>query len=242
MSDVSIQFTPGSLARLRRSAMARSRLLNEDTRKTLVKTSLKVLTALRASARVSKPKRNVVKNPHFKKPTSKRARQLHHIQKWYVEHGKAAPGDTADYFNRFAIERLTQNKGTRYLPIPLAGKISEAKQQAERDMPEKYLLNKPHGKRGLARASFTWMMGKLGAGGGAEHPEISGVSSVVKSQRTDGAGMVLAIRMQNKLGYIMKALQGGRRDVKTALDRARAMLMSDARRALKRMAERKAAA
>jgi hypothetical protein len=40
--------------------------------------------------------------------------------------------------------------------------------------------------------------------------------------------------MSNRLKYVLSALKGGKRDVSTALDRAREMLKSDTRRALKK--------
>jgi hypothetical protein len=239
MTAVSIEFSKGSFDRLRRSAQARSRVLNEDMRTTLTKTSLKVLTALRASARKSPPKRKVqeiVRGFFRQTGESRSARMQDRIQAWYEMHPESRKtGERrklAGYIPiserrgeyKFAAIKTRKPGEAIIMPIYGATKKSEANKSKKRIIK----------KAGLAKSSFTWMMGKLGSGGSAPQSEISGVTGVTKTASTTDGSTTLSVKMRNDLKYILSALQGGKRDVSTALDRAREMLMSDTRRALKK--------
>lgn len=242
MTDVSIEFSKGSFDRLRRSAQARSRVLNEDMSKTLVKTTLKVLVALRATAKKSPKKRDLYETRAMSMDNRFRhTRMQDHIQDWYKQHGvRKKTGRTLppsqytskdernDEFKFAAIKRRFVGE-YKLFPMPGVEKESEAKKS-------KKLLIK---KRGLAVSSFTWMMGKLGAGGSAEisQNDVKGGQSaidVIKGSTQQQGSTSLSIKLSNRLNYIISSLRGGKRDISTAMDRAREMLMSDTRRALKK--------
>lgn len=203
--SVTMQFIPGSLERFRRSMQARSKLLHEDQKVVLTKASIKALTALRASAEKSGRKREIIKNPDR---TIEKATQ-------HGRHKSRHP--------KWAIHILSQKKET-YLPVRGARTMADAKLH-----PAANIKN-----QGLAKSSFTWMMGKLGSKQGGGISEMFGVTSVDKVTKFEGLTMFLKIRMVNKLNYIQKAFKmGGDQAVASALARAREMLNSDTRRALK---------
>jgi hypothetical protein len=158
------------------------------------------------------------------------------IQDWYKQHGSGkktgrtlppsqytSKAERNEDFKFAAIKRRFAGE-YKLFPMPGVEKEADAKKS-------KKLLIK---KRGLANASFTWMMGALNSGGSAQQPEISGVTDVTKGSTKVAGGARLSVKMSNRLKYVMSALKGGKRDVNTALERAREMLMSDTRRALKR--------
>ena len=239
MTDIAIEFSKGSFDRLRRSVQARSRVLNEDMRTTLIKTSLKVLVALRASARKSPKKRKLFEVGEMSMSDRFRhTRMQDKIQDWYKQHGapKTKSGrhlPTSVYTSKaqrnedFKFAAIKQRYPGEHKLLPIFG----AEKKAEAKKSKKLTIK----KQGLARSSFTWMMGALGSGGGsAQQPEISGVTDVTKSSTQSKDSTRLSVKMSNRLKYALSALKGGKRDVSTALDRAREMLKSDTRRALKK--------
>jgi hypothetical protein len=238
MTDIAIEFSKGSFDRLRRSAQARSRVLNEDMRVTLKKTSLKVLVALRASTRKSPKKRQLYEAGEMSMSDRFRhTRMQDKIQDWYKQHGapKTKSGrhlPTSVYTSKaqrnedFKFAAIKQRYPGEHKLLPIFG----AEKKAEAKKSKKLTIK----KQGLARSSFTWMMGALGSGGSAQQPEISGVTSVTKGATQAEGSTRLSVKMSNRLKYVLSALKGGKRDVSTALDRAREMLMSDTRRALKK--------
>lgn len=237
MTDVALQFAPGSFDKLRRSVEKRSRLLNEDIRKTLIKTSVKILTALRASAKVSPAKRDLYEARAMSLDTRfKHTRMQNKIQDWYKTHGPARnktgrqlppsvytkKGERTGDFKFAAIKRRYAGE---YKLFPMNGVEKEAVAKKS----TKLIIK----KRGIAKSSFTWMMGKLGAGGSAQQKEEPGATSVQKSSRTEGNSTVLSINLLNQIKYILTALRGGKKDAFSALQRARSMLVYDTKRALK---------
>lgn len=240
MMDVSIEFAQGSFDRLRRSAQARSRVLNEDMRKTLTKTSLKVLVALRASAKTSPKKRPVqeARQFYFYGEKEKSARMQERIKTWYAQHSPASKTgrhlsgyvSASQRKGGYQFVAVKSRKRGEHVLLPIYG----ATKKSEANKSPKRIIR----KQGLARSSFTWMMGALGGGGSSQQPEIPGVTSVTKGATQSKTSSTLSVKMSNRLNYILSALKGGKRDVSTALDRARAMLMSDTRRALKKAVQK----
>ena len=234
MSELSIAFSPGSMEKLKRSADKRSKLLNEDVRKTLVKTSVQVIKALRASARVSPEKRKVEKVRPDIGAIQHSVRLQYKIKQWYQAHGTPArrrpnshPAGYIPFKDRhaatFAAIKSRKPGERKELPIFKATDLKEAKLSPLRN------IEKP----GLARDSFRWMLGKLGNGESAPNKEKPGITSVTKSEKSDQSGTKLSVSLTNRLRYILSALSGGRRDVATALERARSLLVYDTKRALK---------
>jgi hypothetical protein len=194
------------------------------------KTCVYVVRSLRASTKQSTRHRRVVRNPNFQKPTSKRARQLAHIRAWYAARGKAAPRDTAEYFNRYAIERLTQRKGARYTPVFGAVSITEAKRIAQASMMDQYIIK----RRGLAKSSWGWMLGKLGKQTTAEQPQINGTTEVT-SGTSGGAFETYFVDLINRLSYIRKA---SKESISGVLGRAQRAMKDEMEGHAKRARER----
>jgi hypothetical protein len=135
------------------------------------------------------------------KPTNRRARQLTYIRAWYQSKGKKAPIDKAEYFDKFAIERLTQGKGNKYYKVKnFPASISEAKKIAESSMLDQLMIK----RRGLADSSWGWMLGRLGKQDNTPHKIINGVTNV--DDRSDPSQGSYSVEFQNKLVYIRKAM------------------------------------
>lgn len=195
------------------------------------KTCVYIVKSLRADTKIGAKARRVVPNPNYininrRGGANKRLRQLGHIKAWYETRGKAPPKDTAEYFMRFAIERYTQRKGTRYIPIPAFGKITEAKQYAKLSMQDQYLIK----RRGLAKSSWGWMLGKLGKADGVDQPQISGATEVT-SGTTGGAFDSYFVDLINRLSYIRRAT---RVNVNSVLGRASRNMQGEMERHAKR--------
>lgn len=74
------------------------------------------------------------------------------------------------------------------------------------------------GRSGVAKASWVWMLGKLGASATTSHQVIPGTTAVTRIE-TGGAFELFALLAENKLRYIRRALHG-REDVSTVIQRA----------------------
>jgi len=216
-----IKFDPASFNNLRRSIEHRTKVLNESTAKTITKASLKVLVSLRAAAKQSPKLRQIVDNPKLAELTSytvsfdKNGKQRN--RKKVARNG----------FAPFAVE-IWRN-GVKSV-VPAFGAKTKSEVQ---ELPLAKIK-----KQGLAKSSITWMMGKLGGPSSAKQKEIQGVASVVtQHQGRMKYNRTIRVIMENKLLYIMSALQGGKHDVTQALDNAAKMLRSDTQRALDRMAK-----
>jgi hypothetical protein len=214
------------------------------------KTTAWIIVSLRARTKESKKTRNIVKNPgEYKGIHADKFVRVHgHIQAWYKEHGgtkykkrKLAwlpPLVEVQSRNPWAIERLMQHGKARYTPIRYMDLLkrhgkSEAKAVAQVRNPKTYnmLKFKEGGRRGLARASWGWMLGKLGASGGSGAPgRFAGTYSV--DRYGNGNDGTTAIISANKLAYIRKAMTRG--DITTVLSSATKSILADLERAKKR--------
>lgn len=240
MSDAAITmiFDQGSMDKLRRTMMARQKVLNEDIRKTVQKTTMKVLTSLRAAAKVAPPKREVVEEGgKFTQEERKESFDKDQkIQAWYAAHGSAKHKrghlPLSLYIPRklrggweFSAVKSRYPAERKLLPVIGAKKLSEAQ-------------NSPQAKikaRKLARSSFTWIMGKLGSGGSAEQREIMGVASAQRYTGRIGQSVTrIGIMFENKLRYVFGALTCGR-NITPILANARAMLRGETMNSLKKL-------
>lgn len=242
MSDavLSINFDKGSMDRLRRTMQARQKVLNEDIRKTLTKTSIKVLMSLRASARVSPKVREVTEEgKQFTLEQRKESFDLDKkIQDYYKSHGSAKNKRGHLPLSRYIPRKdrggwvwsaIKQRFAEEHKLLPIYGStFSTTESEAKKSNQAKIQNQK------LAYRSFGWIMGKLG------HPEdsgnfINGIAYANKGQ----SGNTLYINLENRLRYIFSALHGGKMDVSSALSRARNALHSETVNALKKMAKAK---
>jgi hypothetical protein len=198
------------------------------------KTCVYVVRSLRADTNLSAKHRRVVRNPNYinvksRRAQNKRLRQLAHIKAWYESRGQSAPTDTAEYFNRYAIERLTQRQGARYTPVFGAGSIAEAKRIAQASMSHQYMIK----RRGLAKASWGWMLGKLGKQTSTEQAQISGATEV-SSGTTGGAFETYFVDLVNKLAYIRKASKAS---ISSVIGRAQRAMVDEMEGHIKRARE-----
>jgi hypothetical protein len=201
MISVNVEFPADDIAAMRDTFARYVAWFRKGPQEAVKKTCVYVVRSFRASTRLSAKQRKVVRNPNYRKPTSKRARQLQHIRAWYLARGRAAPKDTAEYFDRFAIERLTQRKGTRYTPIRgLAASVGEAKRIAQATMFDQLQIK----RRGLAKSSWGWMLGKLGKSESVDQGPISGTVAVEQGT-TGGAFEAYFVDLINRLSYIRRA-------------------------------------
>jgi hypothetical protein len=200
MIGINIDVPESDLAAMRETFRRYVQWFRKGPSEAIKKTCVYVVRSLRADTKRSPERRKVVRNPDYTKPTSRRARQLQHIRAYYAGKGQAAPADTAQYFNRYAIERKTQRKGTRYTPIPTIGDIAEARRYAQSSMLDQLTIK----RRGLAKSSWGWMLGKLGKRDGVEQQAIGGTTEVT-SGVTEGAVEIHFTDLINRLSYIRKA-------------------------------------
>ena len=199
MIGINIDIPASDLAAMRDTFARYVQWFRKGPEEAVKKTCVYIVRSLRADTKLSPKARKVVRNPNYKKPTSKRARQLQHIQAWYAAKGKGQFKDTAEYFNRYAIERLTQKKGTRYTAIPTIGTMAEARRYAQSSMLDQYLIK----RRGLAKSSWGWMLGKLGKQTATEQGKIAGTTEVNSS--AGGSTDYYFTELINRLSYIRKA-------------------------------------
>lgn len=212
MIDVNISIPPQDVAAMNDAFARYVAWFRKGPAEAVKKTCVYIVRSLRASTKTSGKVRRIVKNPAYVKPTNKRTRQLQHIRAWYAGKGKDVPADTADYFNRWAIERLRQRGRASYVPLFLAQTKAEAQRMAKRDRPQSYRIL----RRGLAKSSWGWMLGKLGKPSMVDQAQISGTTEVTET-RTGGEFEYHAVSLANKLGYIRKATKA---NVGTVLERA----------------------
>jgi hypothetical protein len=205
MIGINIDIPASDLAAMRDAFARYVTWFRKGPQEAVKKTCVYVVRSLRADTKQSAKHRRVVRNPNYvnvnsRRAQNKRLRQLAHIRAWYESRGQAAPKDTAEYFNRYAIERLTQRKGTRYTPVFMAMSITEAKRIAQSSMMDQYMIK----RRGLAKSSWGWMLGKLGKQTATDQQQISGTTEVT-SGTTGGAFETYYVDLINKLAYIRKA-------------------------------------
>lgn len=246
MSDaaLTVSIDQRSLDRLRRTMQARQKVLNEDIRKTVRKTTMKVLTSLRADAKIAPPKREVTEEGKaISLDDRKKSFDLDRtIQAWYAAHG--TPDKRRGHLptDRYIPRRLRGgwewsaiksrfDSERKLLPIPGATKKSEAKASNQAKIRN----------RKLARSSFTWIMGKLG--GRDETPahveKLGMVAGREYTGRMSGTTQItrFGVEFENKLKYIFGALQSGRGAVTMALVKARNALHAQTVKDLKKLAK-----
>lgn len=205
MIEVNIDIPASDIAAMRNTFARYVQWFRKGPQEAVKKTCVYIVKSLRADTKIGAKARRVVPNPNYvninkRGGANKRLRQLAHIKAWYETRGKASPKDTAEYFMRFAIERYTQRNGKRHTPIPTFGKITEAKLYAQRSMQEQYLIK----RRGLAKSSWGWMLGKFGKADSVGHPQIAGTTEVT-SGNIGGAFESYFVDLVNRLSYIRRA-------------------------------------
>lgn len=204
--------------------------------KTLEKTMVKIITALRAgnTTIVSDKVRKIVPFRKFAKNSGDKFLRAHdHIRDNYINKPSAnKTGHKAAWLPplkalgkdgrtaTLAIERYTQSKGIKYTPITAASKVGDAKAIAQFVYPRIYNIT----RRGLARSSWGWMLRQLRKSVTTDQPEIDGTVSVSRSNISMAGQDNIVIEATNKLNYIRKATKA---NISTVLARASRMMIDE---------------
>lgn len=242
MSDTALSVTldPVAMAKLRRTMMARQKVLNEDIRKSVRKATMKVLVSLRASAKIAPPRRSVVEEQkRFTVEERKHSFLVDaNIQEWYRvsgsperRRGKHLP--VSQYIPRnmrggWLWEAIKSRFPQEHTPLPIPGAKTES--DAKKSPQAKIQ------RRKLARSSFTWIMGKLGGASHAEQNEMMGLTTARQYTGRIGQHVTrFGCEFENKVRYILAALKLGPASVNQALVSARNALHGETVNSLKKM-------
>jgi hypothetical protein len=237
MINLNINFPAEDVANINRMLFRYAEHFRGDVKKTLNRTMVKIITALRAknTTMISGEKRQIVQHTtksKFEKNTryARNMRQQQHIDDYYSK--KRGVDVSQMRVAKYAIERYTQ-KGIKYFPLFKQGggqdmkSVADAKNEASSVYPKQYFIKKPYGKQGLAMSSWAWMLKKLGTQSAATQNEISGGVSVSKSDLISGGMQDYTITAHNRLNYIRKATKA---NISTAMARAATMMRKDMER------------
>jgi hypothetical protein len=196
--------------------------------KTVEKTCVQIIKALRGSTKVSPKIRPLVRNPlNLKGLDLRRA-------VWGVNKYK----NGMPYFSPIAGSGeygKIRYRSKKSLTVMEWDKQTGKRQKvnitnADLEMAGRSdLMLKNHPKRkinrsGLAKSSWGWMLGKLGKAAAFNQPEISGSTTVEKINNAMSG--IFAISLTDKLKYIRKSMTGGN-PVASALSRATNMMRYD---------------
>lgn len=199
MIGINIDMPQADIDLMGKTLQKYSEWFKKGQKEAVKKAAVYIIRSLRKITKLSKKHREIVKNPYYARPTSKRVRQINHIRDWYAKQGWEFK-DKADYFNRYAIERYTQ-KRKYYTAIPLARTAADARRDAMQRFPNSWNIK----RRGLAHSSWGWMLGKLRPGETALIAEKQGISFA--DEKTDAKEY--SIELTNRLAYIRKTLKQG---------------------------------
>jgi len=218
MIDVNITIPSQDIAALQATVDRYVQWFRKGPKEAIKKTCVYIVRSLRASTKIGAKNRRIVKNPDYAKTGSKRERQLMHIAEWNAAHGR--PSRMPQQFQKYAIQRYGQRGGPWYRGVngdshAQARAAAQALDVIKGDRSNIYRI----AKRGLAKASWGWMLGKLGKPSLAEQAEISGTTAVTEGGNT-GAFEYSYIDLSNKLNYIRKTLKGNVGSVMSRANRA----------------------
>jgi hypothetical protein len=205
--------------------------------KAVEKTVVQIIRALSGSTKVSASIRPLIKNPDPRAKTDAR-RALFGVAKFdnKMKAGRVylGRGNPREYFSPLrgtgeygaAVRYIGRNKVL--MRVRGGWEVFTRAELEARSLSSLTLQNHPKrkiGRSGLAKASWSWLLGKLGASAAAAHAEIGGTTAVTRIHQ-DGAFEYFGILSENKLNYIRKALHG-RQPLSTLLQRAKDMMRYD---------------
>jgi hypothetical protein len=193
-----------------------------NVKKAVEKTMVQIIKSLSGSTKVSSKKRPIVRNPDPRHKTDARMAPL----------GVFKYSQKKDPRKYFSPIRGTGEYGAaiRYLPgnkvlmrVRNAWEVFSREELESMQMGDRTIQNHKKriiGRSGLAKSSWSWMLGKLGASMAAKQSEIRGTVGITRINDLAGASQYFGILSENRLNYIRKALIGGRQPVETVLARA----------------------
>jgi hypothetical protein len=187
---------------------------------------VQIIKALSASTKVSAKIRPIVKNPD---PRAKNDARMapYGVFKYSQRRGKyfAPIRGTGEY--GAAIRYLNRNKVL--MRVRGQWEVFTRQEMESMQLSSHTLQNHPKrkiGRSGLAKSSWAWLLGKLGAMSASNQSEIRG-STTVEKVAGDASNAYWGIISTNRLGYIRKALIGGRQSLSTVISRATGMMRYD---------------
>lgn len=178
--------------------------------KAIEKTMVQIIKSLRASTKVSARIRPIVENPDKRWRTDARVARLG----VYKYSNKKNPRQyfspikgTGEYGS--AVRYVGRNKAL----MRVLGKweIFTRQELEAAQLGDKTIQNHPKrviGRSGLAKASWGWVLGKLGASMATQQAEISGAVRVVTG-RMDGSIEQHYIEADNRIKYMRQAMKSG---------------------------------
>ena len=237
MIEINLDIPESDLAKLRETSTRYVAFLKGNADKAVQKIVVKLALALRASTRGTRQpprQRPVVKNPLYtsgkagKSGFSKRDRMKEHISDWYTEVLKQPERDRVKFSDtsaRFKAKKaiFRKRKGARiFMPV-----YDNAKGAAQKS-PLREIK-----KRGLADASWFWMLGRIGARQGKAPPAgVTAKGTVVGYDPPKRVGNDLFATLYNRLNYIRKAFfTAGAAAISGAIGRTATMMRKEMERA-----------
>ena len=193
-----------------------------NVKKAVEKTMVQIIKSLSGSTKVSSKKRPIVKNPDTRYKTDARMAPLgvfKYSQKKNPRKYFSPIRGTGEY--GAAIRYLPGNKVL--MRVRGSWEIFTRQELESMQMGDRTIQNHKKriiGRSGLAKSSWSWMLGKLGASMAANQSEIKGSVGVTRMNEQAGAAQYFGILSENRLNYIRKAFTGGRQPVSTVLARA----------------------
>jgi hypothetical protein len=203
MIDVNITVPASDVAAIQATFNKYVAWFNKGPKEAVKKTCVYIVRSLRASTKIGAKVRRIVKNPDYAKTGSKRERQLMHIAEWNAAHGR--PVRMPQAFQKYAIQRYWQggidHRAVNGNTSAEARTAAAALDTLKGDRSNIYRI----AKRGLAKASWGWMLGKLGKRSAPSEDRISERVGLTQVTESTGSDLFVFIDIANKLKYIRKA-------------------------------------
>jgi hypothetical protein len=205
MIGINIDVPQQDIAALQSTVDRYVQWFRKGPKEAIKKTCVYIVRSLRASTKLGAKARRIVKNPSYAETGSKRERQLMHIAEWCAQHGR--PVRMPQQFQKYAIQRYGQRGGVWYRGVngdtsAQARSAAAALDTLKGERSNIYRI----ARRGLAKASWGWMLKSLGKQSTTEQSKIPGTTSVIEGGSA-GASETSYIDLSNKLSYIRKALK-----------------------------------
>ncbi len=227
MINVSIDVPASDIESLNQTFTRYVAYYKNNIPKAVEKTMVQIIKALSGSTKVSSKLRPIVKNPDPRYKTDARVAMLG----VYKYSNKKNP---RKYFSPIkgtgefgaAIRYVGRNKVL--MRVRGSWEVFSRAELESMNMSSRTIQHHKKriiGRSGLAKSSWSWMLGKLGASAAALQSEIGGTTTITRINQ-EGGFEYFGLLGENKLKYIKQALHG-RNDVSTVIKRAEGMMRYD---------------
>jgi hypothetical protein len=184
--------------------------------KAVEKTMVRIISALRAGTKVSSKKRPLVRNPDPRAKKDARKAEWGVYKYYQSMPRKFAPIKGTGEYGRLKYIGKKWIRGTDGELYPVR-EVAESNPGILIQNHKRRIIN----RSGLAKASWGWMLGQLGASAAAGFKPINGAVYVTRTNtETD-----VSITAENELKYIQKAIRPGA--LRTVMQRARNQMKWD---------------